>query len=95
MNNSFVTSINLFGREPNAIGFQKERTCRSLYQEDSQIRQIGISEYFRAETRCKVGLVEFLISYQEATELWEAKWEMDAEGGQASFMSVLSSRSLL
>lgn len=48
---------------------------------------MGISEYFRAETRYKVGLVEFLISYQEATELWEAKWEMDAEGGQASFIS--------
>ena len=43
----------------------------------------------------KAGLVELLISYQEKTELWEAKWQKDTEGGQASFMSVLSSRSLL
>lgn len=56
---------------------------------------MGISEYFRVETRCKAGLVELLISYRETTGLWEAKWELDTEGGQASFMSVLSSRSLL
>lgn len=37
----------------------------------------------------KAGLVELLISYQETTELWEAKWQKDTEGGQANFMSVL------
>ena len=63
--------------------------------EDDQIRQMGILNTSEWKPDVKAGLVELLISYQETTELWEAKWQKDTEGGQASFMSVLSSRSLL